>query len=384
MKRALGIDPGTSSFDLVVVEGPRVVWEKSIPTPMVAEDPSVLVEAVEEAGRVDLIAGPSGYGTPLVCNEDILDPTLFALRILLLTRPEDLEEGYRSGELGIHVYKALADAVRVFWEKKLPVCYIPGVIHLPTVPAHRKLNKIDMGTADKLAVAHLAIHDYSTTYNVDYSEASFILVEMGFGYNAVMGVRDGRIIDGYGGTLVPLGGLTIGPIDAELAVLGRTWRRYDVFHGGLLEICHASSIEEALEKKQYNPECRDAYKAMIENIEKTVLAVKRTVEKPREIILSGRLTRYPEIREDIEKHLEDILPTRRLNPLPGAKISKEAGQGYAIIAEGLARGYFEKLIQHTKLTQAHGTVLDWTHHPRLQKAKEELRELYKHLIKSRS
>lgn len=382
MKRALGIDPGTGSFDLVVVEGPRVVWEKSIPTPRIAEDPSVLVDAVEEAGRVDLVAGPSGYGTPLVCNRDIVDPTAFALRILLLTRPEDLEEGVRSGELGIHVYKALADAVRVFWEKKLPVCYIPGVIHLPTVPPHRKINKVDMGTADKLAVAHLAVHDYSTTYGVDYSEASFILVEMGFGYNAVIGVESGRIVDGYGGTLVPVGGLTVGPLDAELAVLGGTWKRYDVFHGGLLEICRASTIEEVLEKKQRSPECRDAYKAMVENIEKTVLAVKRAVGKPREIIVSGRLARYPEILEDVEKHLEDILPTRRLNPLPGARISKEAGQGYAIIAEGLAGGYFEKLIQHTKLREAQGTVLDWTYHPRLQKAKEELRELYKKLIRS--
>ncbi len=382
MKRAMGIDPGTASFDLVVVEGPRVVWEESIPSDKIASDPMLLVEAVEKAGQVDLIAGPSGYGTPITYNDEIRDPVGFALKILLLTRPEDIEEGIARGEVGIYVYRALAEAVKAFWTEKLPVCYIPGVIHLPTVPRHRKINKLDMGTADKLAVTHLAIHDYAETHGVDYDEASFILVEMGYGYNAVIGVKNGVIVDGYGGTLVPIGGLTIGPIDAELAVLGRRWRRSDVFHGGLHEICRSTTIEEALEKIEGGDKlCGEAYEAMIENLVKTVLMVKYSVGAPKEIVLSGRYTRNKRVLGDAMDRLEEILPTRRINPLPGARISKEAGQGYAIVAEGLAGGYFNRLVRHTRIMEAGGTVLDWVHHPNLLEARKELYQAYKETLR---
>ncbi len=382
-KRALGIDPGTGSFDLVVVEGPRVVWEKSIPTRRIAAEPHSLVEAVHEAGRVDLIAGPSGYGVPVTCNGDIIDPAAFALRILLLTRPEDLEEGLRAGDPGIYVYKALMDAVVEFWREKLPVCYIPGVIHLPTVPRYRKINKLDMGTADKLAVTVLGVYDESWTHNVSIEETRFILVEMGYGYNAVIGVRDGLIIDGYGGTLTPIGGLTIGPLDMELAVLGKTWRRYDVFHGGLMDICRARSIEEVIEEKNSDPECRDGYRAMIESIVKTTRMIEYSVGRPMDIVLSGRLTRYPEILEDVTKELESIAPVRKLNPLPGARISKEAGQGYAIVGEGLAGGFFKELIDHMKIKKTRGTVLDHTYHAKFIGVRDELRSILGKSVKNR-
>ena len=52
MARALGIDPGTRSFDLVVVDGPRAVWERSIDTVDVAEDPRKLLDAIEKAAEM--------------------------------------------------------------------------------------------------------------------------------------------------------------------------------------------------------------------------------------------------------------------------------------------------------------------------------------------
>ena len=75
MVKGLGIDPGTMSFDIAVVENDRVVWEKSISTIEVAKNPSVLVKGVEEAGKVDVIAGPSGYGTPAVSYTHLTLPT---------------------------------------------------------------------------------------------------------------------------------------------------------------------------------------------------------------------------------------------------------------------------------------------------------------------
>ncbi len=74
MAKALGIDPGTGSFDLVLISEDKVVWEKSIPTIEIARSPKVLLDAIREAGEVDIIAGLSGYGTPIVCNKDIIDP----------------------------------------------------------------------------------------------------------------------------------------------------------------------------------------------------------------------------------------------------------------------------------------------------------------------
>jgi predicted butyrate kinase (DUF1464 family) len=368
--RALGIDPGTKSFDIVVVEGDRVVFEKSIPTSEVAKDPSVLVKIVEEAGPLDIVAGPSGYGTPVVCNEDIVDPRRFALEILLLTPKEQIEEGLRKGHPGIMVYKALADVVVELWRRQLPVCYIPGVIHLPTVPWYRKLNKIDMGTADKMAVAALAVYDFARRHNASFSEADFILVEMGYGYNAAIAVHGGRIVDGIGGTLLGPGFLTIGAIDAEVAVAGGCWERSDVFDGGLSRLCNTLEPSDLLSSK-----CKVALEAMIEALEKAVKSLTISV-KPREIIVSGRLSRIEGIYEKVRERLEKIAPVTRLGLLEGARVTKEAGQGYALVGEGLAGGKMAGLVKHMGIKDAYGTALDWVIHPRLLKAKRRLRRAY--------
>ncbi len=381
MVKALGVDPGTKSFDIAVVEKDRVIAEKSIPTEDIAKDPSVLTKAIKELGDVDIIAGPSGYGSPVICNEDIKDPRKFALEVLLLTPREQLERGLKLGHIGISVYKALADVVEELWKERLNVCYIPSVILLPTVPIHRKLNKIDMGTADKLAVAALALHDHSSYYETDYNNASLIVVEMGYGYNAVIGIDRGKIVDGLGGTLVSPGFLTAGSLDLEVAAAGGTWERTDVFTGGVSAACNTLSIEEALKKRAHNDLCNEAFKAMIEGITKAVASIKLSVPNVREILLSGRLTRYPEIYDEISSVLQRFGRVRRLRGLRNAKISKEAGQGYALIGEGLMHGYFEKLVEHLEIRKAKGTTLDWLIHPRTEPFKKRIRKAYMESLK---
>ncbi len=374
MARALGIDPGTRSFDLVVVDGPRVVWEKSIDTIDVAKDPQKLLDAIEEAEPVDIVAGPSGYGTPVVCNEDILDARRFAIEILLLSTERDLEEGLAHGELGIAVYNALARVVEALWRSRWRVCYIPSVILLPTVPPHRKLNRVDMGTADKLAVTALAVYDQSRRLGIGYEETRFILVEIGFGYNAVIAVDGGKIVDGYGGTLVPMGFLTIGPIDAEIAAAGRIWSRSDVFYGGVSSVCRELDPFKALEKARSDELCSAGFRAMIEAIERSVRSALVAVPKPREIIVSGRLSPIPQLFEEIERRLEAIAPVTRIRGLEGASIAKEAAQGMALIGEGLAGGYFRNLVEHMEIPQARGTTLSWVFHPRLEQARKRLED----------
>lgn len=381
--RALGIDPGTRSFDLVVIEDGKVVWEDSIDTVTVATRPESLIEAVERAGAVDIIAGPSGYGVPVTRNEDILDPWRFALEVLLLTRERDLEIGVKAGELGIRVYEALAKAVVELWRKKLPVVYIPSTVLLPTVPSHRKVNKLDMGTADKMAIAVLGVLDQSTRLGVEYGEVNFILVEMGFGYNAALAVDKGVIIDGLGGTLVPTGFLTIGPIDAELAVMGHQWLRSDVFHGGASEACGTLDMDEVLKRyEQHEQPCAAAVEAMLEGVAKAVRALTLSLPNPREILLSGRHSRHPMLNKLVRERLEEVAPVRQIGGLPGARLAKEAAQGYAVVGEGLAGGRFKELVEHMRIREARGTVLDWVFHPRLKEAKERLRRAYSESVRN--
>jgi len=375
--RALGIDPGTRSFDLALVDGKRVVWEDSIDTVTVAEKPEALIEAVERAGKVDIIVGPSGYGVPVTFNQDIIDPYRFALEVLLLTREADLKIGIEHEELGIRVYEAITKVVVELRRRGLPVCYIPSCILLPTIPPHRKVNKLDMGTADKMAVTALGVYDQSERYGLEYEETNFILVELGFGYNAAIAVDRGMIIDGLGGTLIQTGFLSIGFIDGEISVMGHEWIRSDVFHGGVADICGALSLEEAFSRYEQGEEPYTlAIESMLEGVEKAVRSLTSSVRNPREIVLSGRHSRHQKFRSLVEERLERIAPVRSLGMLPGARISKEAAQGYAMIGEGVAGGEFSDLIKHMQITDARGTVLSWVFHPRLKVAKENLLRTY--------
>ncbi len=65
-RRAVGIDPGTKSFDICGIEGDRLFLDKSIPASEVGADPHVLVDLMQSAAPLDMVVGPSGYGLPWV------------------------------------------------------------------------------------------------------------------------------------------------------------------------------------------------------------------------------------------------------------------------------------------------------------------------------
>jgi len=366
--RVLGMDPGTRSFDLCGLEDGRVVYEEVIDTFEVARRPELLVEAVERAMPLDLIAGPSGYGVSLTYLKDIPEDVLedWYLTYILLLKREDLERALRRGEPGIMVYYAMTKTALEMKRRGWPVCYIPGVVHLPTVPRHRKVNKIDMGTADKMCIAVLGVYDQARRLGVPYSDVSFILVEMGFGYNAVIGVEGGRIVDGIGGTLCGPGFLTIGAIDAEIVQLVGAWEKADVFAGGVASITGKLSPEEVIEAASRDEACRVAWEAMIEGVVKAVYSMLASVREPREILISGRLTRIAAVEAELRKRLGHIAEVRRVGWLPGATRVKEAAQGYAIVADGLAGGPFKDLIGWMRISEAGGTVMDNIYHPKIE------------------
>ncbi len=379
MVKALGIDPGTRSFDLCGLENGRAVFEEVIDTLEVAKKPDSLIKAIEKALPVDLITGPSGYGVELTYLKDLNIDELenWYLTYILLLKKKHLQEALRQGNIGIMVYSAMTKTALEMKRRNWPVCYIPGVIHLPTVPKHRKINKMDIGTADKMCIAVLGVYDQSREYGVEYSQVSFILVEMGFGYNAIIGVENGRIVDGIGGTTGGPGFLTAGALDFELVQLVEKWEKADVFSGGGSIVSGRINPEEMIKNLKEDEKCTVAWKAMLESIVKGVSSIKVSVPKPKEILISGRLTRIEGVEEELRSKLSAFAPIRRIGWVKGAKKVKEAAQGYAIVADGLAGGPFKELIEWMKIKEAKGTALDYIYHPKGVKASEKLKSAYR-------
>jgi MoaA/NifB/PqqE/SkfB family radical SAM enzyme len=61
--KILGIDPGTVSFDLCLLDDDRVTYEDSIPSSVVAERPEELAEKCLRL-KVKALIAPSGMGLP--------------------------------------------------------------------------------------------------------------------------------------------------------------------------------------------------------------------------------------------------------------------------------------------------------------------------------
>src|SRR5437867_5202029 len=163
MPRVIGIDPGTVTLDMCGLDDGRVFLDQSLPTAEALRDPASLVGLLENVHRdaaIDLIVGPSGYGLPLVAARDLTETDL---RLAFLAA-----EG-ESGGIG-----GLRTLVRALGRSPLPVVLTPGVIHLNSVPAHRKVNRVDMGTADKVCAAAFAIRTLAERRQCAEREMSFI------------------------------------------------------------------------------------------------------------------------------------------------------------------------------------------------------------------
>jgi predicted butyrate kinase (DUF1464 family) len=383
MIRVVGVDPGTASFDLVLVEGDRVVLEESIETTKVAKDPSILVDRLESLDA-DYVVAPSGYGSPVhTCNE-VIDPWRFAIEVLLLSTNSDIELGVSEGHVGIWVYKALADSIVHMCDRyRGRVLFIPGVIHLPTIPVHRKINRVDMGTADKLASTFLAIYDYSHNMGVSYDDVSFILLEIGAGYYAAVAVDRGRVVDGVGGTSATGGLLTAGSLDLELVANARSWRRWDVFRGGVLDVSKTLDLTELLRRAQVGEEPYSTLLSnLVESIAKDVQRARVSAPSARTLVVTGRYKRLGEFVELVVERVGELdlyIP----RGLPGASRSKDAAQGYAALGVGLTtEGAFRELALHMMIDRACGTSVDYIVHPRAIEFKRRVQRAYQESVKN--
>src|SRR2546430_6620319 len=218
MPRVIGIDPGTVSIDLCGLDDGRLFLDRSWPTAEALADPARFVAELEAAGPLDLVAGPSGYGLPLTRVQDATEEDL---RLAFLAAPGE------PGGIG-----GLRGLVRALARAAVPVVLTPGVVHLPTVPAHRKVNRVDMGTAEKVGAVALAVSEQARRPRGPPAKLSLVLLELGGAFTAAVAVAAGRIVDGVGGSGGPLGFRAAGGPDGGGADLAGEGAQALLFRGG--------------------------------------------------------------------------------------------------------------------------------------------------------
>ncbi|MFB0567400.1 MAG: DUF1464 family protein [Candidatus Bathyarchaeia archaeon] len=358
--RALGIDPGTKNYDLLCIEDDvdNVVLDESISTEVVASEPSQVFKMITDA-KADVIVGPSGYGL------EFKHISQFTKEDVALTTLD------KVGDINIPVLSGLRKLLWMMKEAGLNAYSAPGVVLLPTIPLHRKVNKIDMGTADKTCVTAFAIWDQAKEHGISYDKTSLICVEMGFGYNATMAVENGQIIDAIGGTIFPGPGyLTLSQMDGELAYILGEFSKLKLFEAGAAFIAARKMLEledfcANLDKDEYQL----AWQSMLEGIVKAVAMLRTSFKKQlREIILTGRLSRVERLRKDLEKVLSEKFDASVRQPVHSfAKEAKDVAQGTTLIANGIAGGKYSELVDVMKIKDVKGTVLDYIFFPDFDK-----------------
>jgi predicted butyrate kinase (DUF1464 family) len=347
MPRVIGIDPGSLSFDLFGFHRGYIFLDTSIPSDRAAKDVRVLGDLIQASGPVDLIVGPSGYGLPLTAAEDIGEREMF---LMTLVQADERKH--------IPVLAAIEMLTKLAQNEKLPLWFTPAVAHLPTVPQWRKINKIDMGTADKLNCAVLAIYDQARTYRINYAETGFVLVEIGGAYTSVLAVDNGQVVDGIGGSVGAPGFLSGGALDGELAYLLGPIKKKTLFQGGILDVAGQGQLTPGeFASRLDEPDLNRAWLVLEEAVYKLVAAQLALVPGVKEIILSGRLTREPLLTTRLKRRLRILKPVRTVSSL--ARTAKEAAQGAALLGVGLAGGETALLIEQLRIKEAAGTVFDY-------------------------
>jgi|Deesub1362B_J571_1020462.scaffolds.fasta_scaffold00023_93 predicted butyrate kinase (DUF1464 family) len=379
MVKAVGTDSGIKSYDIFGFddERGRVLIDESIPRERLTENPGLVLDILRDLqdryGELDAIVLSSGYGVPL---KRAVEATDMDIALATFVTREDIER--RLKIIGLRELLRMARDAR-----DLNIYFTPGVIHLPTVPIWRKANRIDMGTSDKLYTVALAIKDQAERHGIGYGETSLIAVEIGFSYTSAMAVDQGRVVDASAGTAGYPGYLGMGFMDSELAYalasLG-PFSKTILFQGGATSVAGVDprklEPEEFVEMAQIDDGVNRGYRMMIESVVKDVASLLPSVT-PKEIILSGRFSRmepfYRDLTSELKRFFDKLgIDINILRLKRSSKVAKEAAEGSAIIANGLAGGRYRELIDILGIRESSGTIFDYIFN---EKA-EEIRRIF--------
>ena len=346
MPRVIGIDPGTVSIDVCGLDDGRVFLDESYDTREALADPTHFVALLESRMPLDLIAGPSGYGLPLRRAHELTDADV---RLAYLS-----VDGERGGIGG------LRSLTRALAASGLPVVFTPGVVHLPTVPAYRKVNRVDMGTADKVCATALAVRDHAQRHGSTIADVSLILLELGGAFSAAIAVERGQIVDGLGGSSGPIGVRAPGALDGEVAYLAGTVTKTMLFEGGAGYVASNDPDDASWLETPSTPAAKVAWFAFMEGTVKAIATLLVSAPSAREVVLSGRTSMFDRVRVDLARRLSVLAPHVAVHALRGfARMAKQGAQGAALIADGLAGGREDELVSTLGVRRASGTALDY-------------------------
>ncbi len=345
--RVLGIDPGSLSWDFFGLEDNKTILDTSLPTKELIANPQKAITIINSVKNIDLMVAPSGFGLPLKDVQELTEQDIF----FTLLKFDQKEKNKLVG---------LGEVLRLIKAQKIPGIIVPGVKHLPTVPRYRKINKIDMGTADKICTAVTGIKDQMERFITSPENTNFIMVEIGYGFTAVLAIENGQVIDGIGGSNI-MGFRACGSLDGELAYLIKNIHKKNIYKGGVAYISGYSdlSLKEITLLAEKDEQTKVALKAYLSSVKKAVFGISSSFsskEKIKEVLLAGRGSNLAYIREKMIHGLNDVAPVRIMNSF--SQIAKRAAQGAAFIANGILGGRFESIINNLKIKEAYGSILD--------------------------
>ncbi len=352
MYRVIGVDPGTKSWDFFGLEDNKIILDTSISTKALIQDPLKAIKVIKSVSNIDLVVAPSGFGLPLKKIQDLTEKDIFFTMLKFDKTDKDKLIG-------------LGDIIKLFQKEHINGVIVPGVKHLQTVPTYRKINKIDMGTADKLCTAVVGIRDQMERLKIGASDTNFIMVEIGYGFTAVLGIENGQIIDGIGGSNI-MGFRACGSLDGELAYLIKNIEKKNIYKGGVAYISGFSdlSIKEILLLSEKDEQVKIALRAYISSVQKAVYGILSSFSNKNkiiEILLAGRIEDLNYLFEKVKIELQNIAPVKLMKSY--SQISKHAAQGAAFIANGLLGGRYEPIINNLKIKEASGSILDHIYIP---------------------
>ncbi len=347
MYRVLGIDPGSLSWDFCGLDEDEIILDTSLPSKELIEDPKKAIAVIKSMENIDLMVAPSGFGLPLKSVKDLTEKDIFFTVLKFEKKEKDKLIG-------------LGNVLRLIKAENIPGVIVPGVKHLPTVPNYRKINKIDMGTADKLCTAVTGIRDQMERKNNRPEDVNFIMVEIGYGFTAVLAIENGQIIDGIGGSNI-MGFRACGSLDGELAYLIKDIKKKNIYKGGVSFIAGYQdlSLDEIILLAQKDDQTKMALEAYLSDVKKAVYGISASFtnrKKICEILIAGRGAELKYLDQKMINNLSEIAPVRLMKSY--SHLSKHAAQGAAFIANGLLGGKFESIVNNLRVREAKGSILD--------------------------